>query len=317
MKINSDCFSADTDNRFTEEFDKLEDLAQQQYFELIQEKSEYRLVYMMNDAAESFLVFENCIMNGEYVSDSDEPFSIAVEQNGSGYLMIVHQGSSSVFTLSFTGFHSETHLFNYGATGHFWIKGHEKLRLIDYWLGIIREKFNILGSEFCNDTELLLADLSRFRPLRYYNSVPEKYMIPNDYIYETSPEAVSAFREISDAAGEKYFSDLSEKYTDRKLRRTASLLSGKKGIKITDFIISLIQVASSDYSSRSHAGKHTALMSEAAEYASHLSSEGMKTLVLREEPFEMTADTMNFSVTVFGEKKTLTGIKTITKTFSV
>ena len=42
-------------------------------FELLEEKTEgrisYRLIYLMNDAVESFLVLKNCRMTGEYLAD--------------------------------------------------------------------------------------------------------------------------------------------------------------------------------------------------------------------------------------------------------
>ena len=37
------------------------------------------------------------------------------------YILIVHQGNS-VFTVFFRDLDLETHLFNYGKTGHFWVK---------------------------------------------------------------------------------------------------------------------------------------------------------------------------------------------------
>ena len=78
-------------------------------------------------------------------------------------------------------------------------------------------------------------------PLRYYNSVPEKYMIPNDYIYETTPEALACFRKICKESGDDFFLRLTKKYTDRKLKKTARFLSGKRGIRITDYIIDEIR----------------------------------------------------------------------------
>jgi len=317
MTVNSDSFSLNTtDDRFTDEFEKIKDLCEQQYFELIQANETCRLVYLMNDAVESFLVFDNYRINGEYIPDSDDPFTVSVEQNGNCCIMIVHQGYDNVFTLSFTGLSSETFLYNYGATGHFWMKGHEKLRLIDYWLGIIREKYNILGPEYCSETEIKLAALAYFRPLRYYNSVPEKYMIENDYIYETTADAVAVFSEFCNNTGDIFFLNIAEKYSDKKLKLTASLLSGKKGMKITGYIIELIQKASADYPDRSHVKSAHDIVSEAVKFADALKEKGLNPLILREEPFEKTEDTMNFSVTVFAEKNTPAGLKTIKRTFS-
>lgn len=53
-------------------FDKLKELLAQDQFELLldeenkEEKQEIRLVYLMNDAVESFLVFHEARLTGEY-----------------------------------------------------------------------------------------------------------------------------------------------------------------------------------------------------------------------------------------------------------
>ena len=57
-----------------EEFEKLADLLEQGQFELLKppsrenakKPSDIRLVYMMNDTAESFFVFHNAVMTGVY-----------------------------------------------------------------------------------------------------------------------------------------------------------------------------------------------------------------------------------------------------------
>ena len=53
--------------------EKLKLLLEQGEFELLEEKTEgkitYRLVYLMNDAVESFLILKNCRMTGEYLAD--------------------------------------------------------------------------------------------------------------------------------------------------------------------------------------------------------------------------------------------------------
>ena len=54
-------------------FEMLEELLWQDQFELIfpenEKQSELRLVYLMNDAVESFLVFINAKMTGQYQPD--------------------------------------------------------------------------------------------------------------------------------------------------------------------------------------------------------------------------------------------------------
>ena len=47
-------------------FIMLQELLEQNQFELICQGPEIRLVYLMNDAAECFLVFLNAVMTGNY-----------------------------------------------------------------------------------------------------------------------------------------------------------------------------------------------------------------------------------------------------------
>ena len=61
---------------FVEEYEKLQLLLDQGQFELIfpsdDTPSDIRLVYLMNDAVESFLVFQNARLTGEYVPDLNQ-----------------------------------------------------------------------------------------------------------------------------------------------------------------------------------------------------------------------------------------------------
>ena len=49
-----------------EAFLKLGEVLEQGQFELLFTEEKLRLVYLMNDAVESFLVFENARMTGQY-----------------------------------------------------------------------------------------------------------------------------------------------------------------------------------------------------------------------------------------------------------
>ena len=137
--------------------EKLKLLLDQGEFELLEEKTEgrisYRLIYLMNDAVESFHVLKNCRMTGEYLADyegkietelreykeenvkSETGFGNHSEKNK--YILVVHQGDS-VCTLMFTGLEEEVHLYNYGTIGHFWVKRYEYLRQLEYMFAIIR-----------------------------------------------------------------------------------------------------------------------------------------------------------------------------------
>ena len=52
-------------NRFMyDTFEMLEELLEQQQFELLIEENKIRLVYLMNDAVESFLIFDKVRLTG-------------------------------------------------------------------------------------------------------------------------------------------------------------------------------------------------------------------------------------------------------------
>ena len=98
-------------------FEMLEELLWQDQFELIfpenEKQSELRLVYLMNDAVESFLVFINAKMTGQYQPDYEGELEAELSkedtEDGCIYVLVVHQGDS-VVTLFFEDLKVETHL---------------------------------------------------------------------------------------------------------------------------------------------------------------------------------------------------------------
>ena len=82
------------------------------------------------------------------------------------------------FTIFFEDISEEVHLYDYGEIGHFWVKGAEYLRQIEYKIAIVRDKLDYLGAKYCNQTERKLAVLADFPPLNYccYPAVSEQYV---------------------------------------------------------------------------------------------------------------------------------------------
>ena len=160
-----------------------------------------RLIYLMNDCAESFLVLENARMTGCYKSGYEGPLEASVEKQGEGYVLVVHQGES-LFTVFFDDVLFECQLYDYGNIGHFWVKKYENLRVMEYQIAILRDKYDYLGEEFCNEQEKELAMLRDFPPLNYlfYPSVPEKYIVPVENPWEVSGEALDVMSKIAEEA---------------------------------------------------------------------------------------------------------------------
>ena len=130
-------------------FVMLQELLEQEQFELIfpersiSGQSDIRLVYLMNDAVESFLVFHNARMTGEYRPDYEGEISASMSFEDMEYILVVHQGDS-VVTIFFEDLLTDVHLYNYGEIGHFWMKDYEYLRQLEYRLAIMRDKYDYL-----------------------------------------------------------------------------------------------------------------------------------------------------------------------------
>ena len=89
---------------------KLAQLLEQDQFELIfpedmqaerrqisEEKThgtDIKLVYLMNDAVESFLVFRNARMTGEYHSEYQGQLQASMNRQADGYVLVVRQGAT-------------------------------------------------------------------------------------------------------------------------------------------------------------------------------------------------------------------------------
>lgn len=111
-------------------FEKLDNLIEQNQFELVSDKvddNRLKVIYLMNDAVESFIVFENARITGEYIKDYQGEIntSLTVQKNDSTgndeYVLVVHQ-KDSVCTVFFEDVSLEVNLYDYGRTAHFWIE---------------------------------------------------------------------------------------------------------------------------------------------------------------------------------------------------
>ena len=124
----------------------LEILGEQNQFELLEGENGFhtpqdiRLVYLMNDAAECFLTFRNARITGEYLPDYSGELGTRLDRNEERSSLVVHQGHN-VFTIFFEKLELEYELYNYGEIGHFWVKGYEYLRQLEYRIAILWDKY--------------------------------------------------------------------------------------------------------------------------------------------------------------------------------
>lgn len=191
-------------------FSMLELLLSENQFELILPETgtsapdTIRLVYLMNDAVESFLLFHNARLTGTYdPAYEGELDALLTQDENERYALIVHQGDS-VVTLFFEDLTLENHYYDYSQLGHFWMKGYEYLRQLEYRIAILRDKLDYLGENSCNANERELASLAEFPPLNVccYPSVPEKYRVIRENPWHLSEDASRVFQSIAIEAGD-------------------------------------------------------------------------------------------------------------------
>ena len=171
----------------TDVFTMLQRLLSQNEFELLPaentgEQDDVRLVYQMNDTVESFLVFKNARMTGSYKEDYEGALEASFCRDGENYVLVVRQEEEdSVVTILFENLEFERNLYDYGDIAHFWRKGYEHIRQIEFRIAVLWDKYEYLGEESCNEEEKRLVELAYFPPLNYccYPAVPDKYIVPD------------------------------------------------------------------------------------------------------------------------------------------
>ncbi len=267
-----------------------------------------RLIYLMNDCAESFLVLENARMTGNYKSGYEGSLQGSVEKQNDGYMLVVHQGET-LFTVFFDEVLFECQLYDYGNIGHFWVKKYENLRVMEYQIAILRDKYEYLGEEFCNEQEKKLAMLRDFPPLNYlfYPSVPEKYIVPVDNPWEVSEEALEVMRRIAEEAEDKGFLKALIKYQKTKsvamARRIAVMLRQSRHIEMVHLLAEKIRQAAGKYPARSFGSQQNIYLQNLMQKARERKEEseqrqkpGTYSMIYKEEPFVYDCDSVSFQV---------------------
>ncbi len=301
-------------------FEKLKLLLDQGEFELLEDEAEknkgnrYRLVYLMNDAVESFLVLENGRMTGEYQREYDgeieaelreyegtETFRETTEGRKKKYVLTVHQGES-VCTLLFTGLKEEVSLYNYGEIGHFWVKGYEYLRQLEYTFAILRDKREYLGDRYCNRREQKLAALADFPPLNYtcYPAISKEYLVERDDAWRPTGQALAVMEELLKEVGDKKLLRLVRLYAMFPVkilaRYIAMQLHRTKHRKVVQLLQQQVRQAAKYYPERKFSGKEEKKFREqrkrAQDCAREWEEKGYRVDIFREEPFTVSRDSV-------------------------
>ena len=289
-------------------FYKLAELLEQDQFELLLSKNRIKdmhrkqdisLVYLMNDAVESFLVFHNATITGQYKSEYEGGLLAVLDKKEEEYVLVVHQGDS-VITLLFEDLLQQNNLYNYGDIGHFWVKGYEYLRQLEYQFAVIRDKYRFLGSSSCNEKELVFMRLADFPPVKKYRSVPKAYYVPYpDSIY---PEAVSYLMEAARSVGDRNMERMLKIYQKKpdslKCNIIASMFHKKSHGRFIDKIINDMRDAASSYDRRKFDKEeeiqNRKIHEKALKIMNNFKQKGYECFLYREEPFVYLKDTITY-----------------------
>lgn len=309
-----------------EVLEKLVQLLEQNQFELIFTEQDIRLVYLMNDAVESFLVFQNARMTGEYKDDYEGELDATLEKQGQKYVLIVHQGDT-VVTLFFENLIQENHFYEYGTIAHFWVKKYEYLRQLEYRLAILRDKYDYLGEKSCNEKEKQLAQLVDFPPLNYccYPAVPAKYIVPRENPWEPSEDALMVMEELAERAGDRFMRVVLKLYRKYPIpflaKRIGNMLHRNRHSKVVDLIDREIQEASKKYPCR-YFGRDIELkvhqtMNAVKERQNQLKEKGQQSVILREEPFTTAQDSIAYKIYLMIWKQGILNRKVVIEEYPV
>lgn len=291
-------------------FSKLGEALEQGQFELLFTEEKIRLVYLMNDAVESFLVFENARMTGEYIveweGEMEAELSIPEELDDE-YVLVVRRGET-VVTLFFEDLSEEIYLYDYGEIGHFWMKGAEYLRQIEYKIAIVRDKLDYLGEEYCNQIERKLAVLADFPPLNHccYPAVSKQYIVPREDPWVPSADAHRAIQELAAAAEDKKLLrslGIYQKHPWKWLaKRIARMLEDRCHAAVTDLLLEELKMAAASYPRRKFTDEEEcwnhAIDKKALDRKRELEEQGFQVNVFREEPFVASKDSIQYKVSL-------------------
>mgnify|MGYP003231949377 CR=1 FL=1 len=262
-----------------EEFVKLAQVFELSVFEPIymEGESDIYAAYLMNDSVESYFVFEQSVITGEY------------------------------------------NYFNYGCMGHFWVKGYEYLRQLEYQLADVRDKYRYLGSSACTKKEIIFMQLADFPPIKKYKSVPDAYYVPYpDAIYS---EAVDYLIETAESVGDKRMAGMLQSYMKKpdtfKCNIIAAMLHRKAHSKFIDKIIMDVRNEADKYVNRQFDSDEEAQYEKALNAMNMYKKEGYECLLYKEEPFMYSKDSITYKEHVMVFKKGLINRKCEIYTYEV
>lgn len=272
-----------------DEFVYLAQIFKENVFELMEKKDEtqYYVVYMMNDAIESFLVFENAVMIGEYEKENEDIVQGSLDRINNNYILVVRQGDRNSFTIRFSRLRLENNLYQYHNIGHFWVKHDEYLRQINYRLGILQDKYQFLGKKVCNQEELELLPLFEFAPLRNYICVSWEKAVS----FRSTEQGIEAFLQLAiesnDYTMEKWIVRYQKRQTKCSEWILTKMLKTVSHKRVIDLLFNKIDQASKKYSERSFGDMEDQLIVNCRRKIKEILNHHNDITLLEEQPFSV------------------------------
>ena len=219
-------------------------------------------------------------------------------------------------TVFFEALSLEVNCYDYGEVGHFWMKGWEYLRLLEYRLAILRDKRDYLGESFCSREEVALSELTAFPPLNYccYPSVSQEYIVPREEPWTPNKEALAVMEGMAEKVGDRSFLfwlGIYRRFSFCFLARfLANRLHKNAHAPLVDLLAERLKAAAALYPRRSFPEMEGRL-ALAEKRRQFLEAQGIHADIVREEPFTTARDSIEGKVYVMRWKKSGTSRKVV------
>ena len=129
--------------------------------------------FMMNDAVEAYCHFTDTVIPGLLPDDLSMVTDIGMSQNGNRFGLFLRSGTSLQAAIWFGSCSYTEDLYQYHRIMHCWEKGCEHMRMLVYMIGTIRDKYEYIGPEACNEMEKSLIPLMEYHPFTSFSPISE------------------------------------------------------------------------------------------------------------------------------------------------
>ena len=263
--------------------------------------------FIMNDAVEAYCLLTDAIIPAAMPDDLSMAARAEITEKDGRTGLIIRSEDAVLATVWYKDCVYKEQLYQYHRIMHCWADGNEHMRMLVYMIGTMRDKYEYLGAQSCNDAEKSLMPLLEYRPFRFFSPLEESI----DAWYPETKEGREAMKSFAEEAGETQLlrlmraGKLPGKWLDQRISEKIAA-SGR----LYDLIYAKICMASETYERRTYPdnleremqGKrdavHAALIKAgyAGQYPSYQKN-GSQITALEEHPFTVSEmDDMEFAI---------------------